>query len=313
MSSPGARRLWKVSPGSPQTCNFLRLHVKTSLPLRAGGRSRIKEEQPAEVGAREDNEDDSRKLLYHYTTQEGLLGILTSRFVYATKIQYFNDSAEFHLTLNLAKALVDDQAEMGLDADVATRLNGEIDAIRQSNIFAVSLTEEPDLLSQWRSYGSPGSSYAIGLDAEVLTDIADDIGWVLDKCIYSPTEHRRVVGAAVDHALSGAANAGRVLRSQLLAIAPVNKHVSFEEEAEWRIFSPPLPEEFEWQFRPGRFTPVPYVLLPLQRQDGETAVREVVVGPTPHRDLAIMAIAALLRKESLLVPVNASQTTFREW
>ena len=39
--------------------------------------------------------------LYHYTSQEGLLGILSSKTLWATRIQYLNDSTEFAYTLAL--------------------------------------------------------------------------------------------------------------------------------------------------------------------------------------------------------------------
>jgi hypothetical protein len=35
--------------------------------------------------------------LYHYTGQLGLLGMTQTRELWATKIQYMNDAAEFHL------------------------------------------------------------------------------------------------------------------------------------------------------------------------------------------------------------------------
>ena len=265
------------------------------------------------VDALEVADDEYPETLYHYTNQEGLLGIIESRFVFATKIQYFNDSAEFHLTLDLAAAIVRDRIDTKITQATARELENDIDGIRHANIFAISLSEEPDLLSQWRAYGGPGSSFALGLDTNVLNKIANDVGWVLDQCIYNPTDHRRLVGAAVTRAIRSGAGAGDALRALLAAIAPVNKHASFEEEKEWRISSPPLPEELHFEFRSGKFTPVPYVMLPLATHQGVSAIKEIVVGPTPHRDLSIMAIAALLRRENIPVPVKASQTTFRDW
>ena len=40
--------------------------------------------------------------LYHYTTQEGLLGIVKSRSLWTTSVFHLNDSAEFDYTLDLA-------------------------------------------------------------------------------------------------------------------------------------------------------------------------------------------------------------------
>ena len=41
-------------------------------------------------------------VLYHYTTQDGLLGILRDRELWATDIRFFNDSKELQLVLDAA-------------------------------------------------------------------------------------------------------------------------------------------------------------------------------------------------------------------
>jgi len=41
------------------------------------------------------------KILYHYTSQDGLIGILKDRNLWASKIHYMNDSKEFSQTLHI--------------------------------------------------------------------------------------------------------------------------------------------------------------------------------------------------------------------
>src|SRR5438876_12190342 len=41
------------------------------------------------------------EFLYHYTSQDGLLGIVKSRSLWATNISHLNDSTEFELSLGL--------------------------------------------------------------------------------------------------------------------------------------------------------------------------------------------------------------------
>jgi len=41
------------------------------------------------------------KLLYHYTTQEGLLGILEKASIWATHYRYLNDASEGQIVLKL--------------------------------------------------------------------------------------------------------------------------------------------------------------------------------------------------------------------
>ena len=49
------------------------------------------------------------KYLYHYTTQEGLLGIVASGSLWATDITYLNDAMEFGLPLGLIRERLSDE------------------------------------------------------------------------------------------------------------------------------------------------------------------------------------------------------------
>lgn len=47
------------------------------------------------------------KTLYHYTKQEGLLGIINGKKIWATDILYLNDATEFEYSVNLLKNMID--------------------------------------------------------------------------------------------------------------------------------------------------------------------------------------------------------------
>ena len=92
------------------------------------------------------------KPLYHYTDQNGLLGIIKSKEIWATHHQCLNDAQEFvH-----AKELFRGEIAMGAPADpllaqMLHTLNGE--GFEGVNLFVASLSEDPDSLAQWRAYG----------------------------------------------------------------------------------------------------------------------------------------------------------------
>ena len=46
---------------------------------------------------------DLPEILYHYTSQTGLKGMLNKKTIWASKIHYLNDSKEFALALKLAR------------------------------------------------------------------------------------------------------------------------------------------------------------------------------------------------------------------
>jgi hypothetical protein len=167
-----------------------------------------------------------------------------------------NDEAEFKYGLELASAAI-----AALDApDDLTRV---VEAIRHANIFITSLSEEADLLSQWRAYGSPGHRFSMGFRTSVLKQVAEAEGWSLHKCIYDPAEQKDAVGDEVDRAADLAKrkkpHAGP-FRTELIGIASRLKDPSFIEEEEWRLVSPLIREgEGRIYYHIGSYTLIPYV------------------------------------------------------
>jgi len=111
-------------------------------------------------------------VLYHYTTVDGLKGIIENNEIWATSAYYMNDSAEIlygYRVLHLAleswlkdKNLSDDSIGRGL-AESFIRHFGH-DALQRNVVTPIYLTcfcEDGNLLSQWRAYGS-SSGYNIG-------------------------------------------------------------------------------------------------------------------------------------------------------
>lgn len=47
------------------------------------------------------------EILYHYTTQDGLLGIIKNWEIWASHTQYLNDAMEFHLAIRLMRREVE--------------------------------------------------------------------------------------------------------------------------------------------------------------------------------------------------------------
>lgn len=83
------------------------------------------------------------EILYHYTTQIGLLGILSKGSLWATKIHYLNDAAEYELAFGLARNLLErlargesDQAKLQKIAILLKNLR----QIERMNICVTSLS-----------------------------------------------------------------------------------------------------------------------------------------------------------------------------
>ena len=59
-------------------------------------------------------QDAPPEILYHYTDQAGLLGILATGELWATKVQYMNDATEFGFSLGLAREILSQRLDNDL-------------------------------------------------------------------------------------------------------------------------------------------------------------------------------------------------------
>jgi hypothetical protein len=96
--------------------------------------------------------DSPPTALYYYTTSNGLLGILDSDALWASKIHYLNDSTEFELALSLATRVLREKLKAkSSDPEKVRCLLDNIPTIARVNVCVASLSEKRDLLSQWRA------------------------------------------------------------------------------------------------------------------------------------------------------------------
>lgn len=145
---------------------------------------------------------ETYKNLYHYTTWEGLQGILKSRTLWATNFRFLNDESEIMLfmTEKLPKIILpillekfsshlekDNAAKLKFEAygktidevayhDTEVMIKAQFFPIRDQIYITSFCGENIDpyinqngLLSQWRAYGAQGG-YAIQFDTEELEE-----------------------------------------------------------------------------------------------------------------------------------------------
>lgn len=96
----------------------------------------------------------------------------------------------------------------------------------------------------------------------------------------------------------------------------VTKDEAFREEAEWRLaFSLNRGDAHSGlEFRSGRSMLTPYFRVPLEWQDQSIEVKEIMVGPCPHRDEAMNSVRMLLKREGIQgVEIRDSKIPYRNW
>src|SRR5882724_1530284 len=111
-------------------------------------------------------------ILYHYTTQTGLLGIVTGREIWASHTQYLNDVREFRHAIDIVE---EELSSMKIDplyqdkADLLSEMEQRLrEGIESINVCVCSFSADGDVLSQWRAYGGGASGFSIGFPGEFL-------------------------------------------------------------------------------------------------------------------------------------------------
>lgn len=257
--------------------------------------------------------------LWHYTTTEGLLGIIGSRKIWATDAMYLNDSRELlegadRLAWEAGNAVGDPtpnpspvrrlwlelHATLGGDAKVKLPAQGP---------YVTCFCSESDLLSQWRGYAS-GSGFAIGFAGERLKAQADSLQGRLVKVIYDsppPGDDALFRGSALTVGESGSH----------MVPAPEDlakyKHRAFREEHEWRLVLSHASvlarqsEQANPKFRSGVLGLTPYV----QVEFGSDSLVEVMVGPGGDQELRRLAVERLLTSAGIMAVTTISEAPFR--
>jgi hypothetical protein len=280
--------------------------------------------------------------LYHYTSLNGLCGILTKKNIWATHIQYFNDRSEFIHTTELAEEIF---GELLVSSVFNTKIRNIIKSIGKSfhafandisrkfniGIYVTSFSGNGDLLSQWRGYCNSGAGCSIGIDRALLLDIAVSNDCDLIECNYESNQQkpdlRNYITQALDsyslNKLIEPPNDNMIddiasnIYKLIARIAPKYKDAAFKEEREWRLVPRELRSNLdEVNFRIGQSSLIPFIEFKLNiirgYDFGYVPVKEVIIGPSLDKELAKKSLEQLRYKLNIPVfPIKSSLIPFR--
>lgn len=274
---------------------------------------------------------ERRGILYHYTTQTGLLGILGTERLWCTDIRFLNDSRELVHTLDVAKTLLEARVRK-VTSPRAKLFDGWANRLWQLKdypIYVVSFSQEEDLLSQWRAYCNP-TGFAIGFGAFELMKLLETIplpGNLL-KCIYDVREQQEHLEYALDFlgdrfekdaaSAEAAETVSRCFFGFLLTAAACFKNPGFEEEKEWRLVVRAFASEVGGvvkKHRAGASTSIPYIEFPLTPTGDHLPIRIIVAGPSPTPSLQSDALHDVMDVSNLAEDTIAGSCTipYRNW
>jgi hypothetical protein len=258
--------------------------------------------------------------VWHYTTAEGLIGILNSGRLSATHVMCLNDSLEqryfgdlIHDAVKAKLAAITNDPKLALLFRTADEGLSKRDFSTASR-FVTCFTEVEDDLGQWRGYGGGECGYAIGFRFQGLRDAIKPRGYLLPMN-YEDKGHHFLVDEVLrmahvyflDGLRRGLPDHERWAREFLTAFsneldifASLLKHPKFTGEREWRITATlQMGEHKALEFRQKRTLLARYLPIDLTA-DSEGSrklpITRVYVGPGPAQRVSQVGVGDLLLK-----------------
>jgi hypothetical protein len=289
--------------------------------------------------------DDSAKpdgLLYHYTDQKGLLGILESKQLWATHYRYLNDTSEGKIAREL---LFDELKRSSDESDEGVISQGEriLSEITSQDVYVTSFSEKGNLLSQWRAYSGKSGGYSIGFSPNYLKTIgAHFIKNIsgphytpdnpLIQCQYFNDDVEKQLKEKIQKEIgSYIAEAERIKRTlpfteQIGRHTPagialrhfwdfsrdcaITKDHAFHEEREWRLVVHLRHNDVS--FRQGRSMLIPYLKIPLTCPEQRLEIKRIFIGPCSNPAEAWKSVDMLLKRQNIYcVDVKDSMIPYR--
>lgn len=254
--------------------------------------------------------DEVLDALFHYTDIGAVASIIKNRKLWLSNAAFQNDSQEMLEGYDFLRKSIDDY---GKTPDVEENnepfwyLQGVLAHVETSkyshDIFTCSFSRAPDLLSQWRAYGS----FAIEFSRGALSE-----AYKLYDCVYDASQKTKVALELMNEfflahrqlKISGDERRLKALRPLIKAMGTF-KSQHFEAEHEVRLIESGAGGVLH---RPRNNHLIPYIEMDFNPE----AILSIHIGPVPNQDLTEASIVSLLRNNGLRdVPIVRSVIPYR--
>lgn len=239
-------------------------------------------------------------LLYHYTSMKALNNILDrEKCFWITRVDFMNDYKEIAYVTEVVRAIIgeiEDSKEKETFIALYKDFASTESYYKDLNIFAFSLTENPDSLPLWYNYGA-NEGCNIGIDASKFfgQSFNSQITFV-GKVVYDEEKQRQIVQEVITRLLKLVRNSNlseesfsRVLLFTFGTLGCFIKHPTFACEEEFRfIFIPKSDEHIHFRVSRGAF--IPFIKVPVvdqndESREGKLLVRRITIGPRTKLDI----------------------------
>ncbi len=250
------------------------------------------------------------ELVYHYTNDDGLQGIVSGGKLWLSNVFKQNDPSELKYGLSvlcrfLEEQSLEDGAEIRRFVETVRKFTEE-GLPSAVNSFSCSLSLDGDHLGQWRAYGDNGSGFALGFDARGLVErfaaaarpdrASPDVIRIRyreaelaeaqrDLATFALNAARRIVdvGRAPAKTAGRFVHFGTALSIWAIQLSLFFKHPAYRDEREFRLLELyplnfPVPD--------AKLRRRPYALVEYVEFDWRSAdphpLKRIVVGPANH-------------------------------
>lgn len=261
-------------------------------------------------------------MLYHYTDAAGLTGFVKSKCeLLATHHQYVNDSDEISFGHKIG---IDVLIRLGLDRRVTEMAIAKTDNLLKEPSFIACLSEDWDVLPQWRLYANDTAGYCLGFkdpESQYYTAGEDEhLAYTLCQCMYGASQLRARLEERFRRKIELIPKVKRLQkvsddeRNEILAghlaqvawrYAQLSKHEHFQFESEWRfVVSESNPVA---QYRLTKRGLTPYLFT------DQLQLEEVWIGPGvgPDPEKANAEVSEFLAMYGLKPTVRSWPTSYR--
>ncbi|WP_368517184.1 DUF2971 domain-containing protein [Rhizobium sp.] len=269
--------------------------------------------------------------LFHYTSAQGLLGIIGENKLWFSDAAFMNDGSESTYGVVLAGTVIDDlladssaeekNAGNALKSELAVAMNAF-----QPAIFCMS--ERNNLLNQWRDYGKDIVPYSIELDVQsIMQNQYASFPAFLTKIVYDETIQKQLIRQLLqeirtkaleirgDRPLIPESEAEPLLRgaaAQIVNLVSRFKNPAFAAEEEWRaICFRPLMYNIAQKFRQSSLGVVPYYEWMVSGGKSKLPIKSATVGPSPYAQVSDLALKQFLYANDYQIPTYYSTIPLR--
>ncbi|MBN1605495.1 MAG: DUF2971 domain-containing protein [Polyangiaceae bacterium] len=272
--------------------------------------------------------DTSPDVVFHYTTNAGLLGILSTKCVRATHYGYLNDPTELTAGEQLAIGLLDEaKRKYDNDSPEAFLLDSMILNFKMlcpsvwAPPYLTCFSKHDDSLSQWRAYGGNGNGYALGF-AIVPSDQQDPqqpFNAAAAQCIYDDTALSNRMAVVVDKIAevfakyaqtygplikspeaAGEMTAGPICIGirRLVGLALRHKAAAYADEEEWRVVAMlrEAPSKNPVEFSLSAAGLSPFIEISFAPPPSSLELKKIVIGPSLDQDRRERVVHLMLQR-----------------